>query len=194
MKLLAIPLIALTAFVLCLTYIQFNSDVSPENGVDWPLGHSPEAHQHETAQHKVPHGKPAAAITLISEGVQAIELMNSTQLELVLKSQVSDGIIDIRLKVDEALQLLSTTTQWSFDPAENSQLVLPIEVIAQRNGNHYVHLFIDHHALDGTHTARALAVEIKVGNLEEFQLFSKHSSPPPPSSATTSLKAEEEIF
>lgn len=192
MNILTIPLMALAAFVSCLVYLHFRSEDSHELA-QW-LPSAAMADEHPVVHPELPHGKPAAAIALVSDAVQTLELMHSKQLDVILQSHLSEGTVDIRLQTGESLQLLSATDQWSLNAAAHPRIVLPIEVIAQREGDHHLHIFISHLADDGTQTARALAVAFKVGEPEKMKLHSKHSAPSTLYSTTTVLEAEEEIY
>lgn len=196
MNILTIPLTALGVFVLCLGYTHFGISAAKDDAQTQPTVEirQPSVDEHELPAKDLPHGKPATAIVLVTQGVQTLELMHSRRLDLVLQNHLRDGTINIRLEAGEALQLLSFNQQWTVDAATSPRIVLPIEVMADRNGEHHLHIFIDHHSPEGTRTARALAVEFKVGNAEETKLFSKHDAATSARPTTVVLKAEEEIF
>lgn len=149
---------------------------------------------HEHAQASRSPGKPGAAITLLSESTQSLKLLQNTKLDLVLQSHLSDGTIDVSVKADDTLELLSLPRQWSFEATEDKPISLPIAVMARSNGVHHMHIFIHHRSAEGEVTHRAFAVEFSVG-VSEMQLFSKHNS-------TTinvhpevvPLSAEEQVF
>lgn len=198
MNILTIPLTALGVFVLCLTYARFGVNTTHESEQTRPGVELRQSlvHEHKLPSEELPHGKPAAAIALVTDGVQSLELMQSKKLDLVLQSRLGDGSVDIRLEAGGALQLLSASHKWTLDAATSPRIVLPIEVIAEDNGEHHLHIFIDHRNNDGKHTARALAIEFKVGAPEEMKLYSKHGTTATATAQPTNvvLKAEEEIF
>lgn len=143
------------------------------------ISHVEIVHTHNEQEHpqgSLPHGKPAAAIGLISQSIQSLNLLQRTELELVLQSHVADGTVEITIETDDALQLHSSLSQWTFSAAGNAQMVMPLEVAAQSNGTHYLHLFINHIDSAGMHTSRAFAVEFNVGVSEEVKLYAKQES------------------
>lgn len=196
MKILTI-LTAASACALFFAHVIFLADANKK--VKHALSHGHNHHQsHHQQEHppgSLPHGKPAAAIGLISQGVQSLNLLENTQLELALQSHVADGTIEITIETDLALQLRSSQNHWIFSATEYAQMVLPIEVAAQSNGTHYLHLFIDHVDNAGVHTSRAFAVEFNVGVSEHIKLYAKQQSTAADAHPQiVPLTAQEQIF
>lgn len=151
--------------------------------------------QHGGHEHaSVSPGKPAAAITLVSESMQPLKRLQSTKLEVVLESHLHDGTIDIAIKVDDPLEFLSLSRQWSFTATDGKRIILPIDIMAKSNGVHYMHIFVHHRSAEGEVTPRAFAVEFSVG-VNDMQLFSKNDSTTTnPFPKVVQLPAEEQVF
>lgn len=112
--------------------------------------------------HRSP-GKPAADVGLGNAGLQSLALHEEKTIELQVQSHLGEGTLRVMLETSPDLQLLSSETEWRFelDGAETFQV--PVTLLAHREGQHYVHLFVEHIDTDGTTSARALATEFRVG-------------------------------
>lgn len=141
------------------------------------LHHHPKARHHH--EHRSP-GKPGAAVALVGGGVQTLTLASPRDLELTLESHLTRGLVRVQLDASADLELLGAVREWNFDVDGNQTLRLPITVRANAEGQHYVHLFIEHEDVDGNTTARALAAPFHVGqrlgNLHEKSLSAAAAS------------------
>lgn len=139
--------------------------------------HHPKAHHHH--EHRSP-GKPGADVALVGGGVQTLTLASPRDLELELASHLTRGLVRIQLDASADLELLGAVREWNFDVDGNQTLRLPITLRANAEGQHYVHLFIEHEDVDGNTTARALAAPFHVGqrlgNLHEKSLSAAAAS------------------
>jgi len=117
------------------------------------------AHEHE---HRSP-GKPGADVTLASAGIRTLTLGSPSDLQLQLQSHLPAGSLHVRVEPSDDLQLLSDSRVWDFELHGEQVLTLPLTVQALVDGQHYVHLFIEHVDAEGNTSARALATELRVG-------------------------------
>jgi hypothetical protein len=116
------------------------------------------AHVHE---HRSP-GKPAADISLESAGLQALPLLETTPVNLILEAHLA-GQVRVTLQTSPQLQLVDGASEQTFHLGDSGTLELPLSLMATSEGRHYVHLFIEHTDAAGVTTARALATEFRVG-------------------------------
>ena len=101
---------------------------------------------------------------LVSPGIRTLSLGTTRNLELEIQSHLSRGSLHIRLEPSQDLQLVSDTREWNIDVTGERTLALPISIQALVEGQHYVHVFIEHIDEHGIGTARALATEFRVGD------------------------------
>lgn len=94
--------------------------------------------------------------------------------ELSLNTKNVTGHLDIQLKVGSQLRLISNQTHWTFEPRPGREITLPIEILAENSGRHYVHIFVKELRENQTLT-RALAIAIDVDT--EKSRKSEPSSP-----------------
>jgi hypothetical protein len=197
MNILTIPLVAIGIFCVALSYHQLNDDkkVSPTPIAPSANEHAGHDHENQTQgdDWRSP-GKPSASIELVSEGIYALGLMQPKSLEVVLQSHLTEGTVTVTIQTDGPLQLVSATREWSFDLAKNQEMTLPIEVIANSGGVHHMNIFIEHQAVDGTQTPRALAVEFKVGSGVEPVYSKQEISASATYPTVISLPVAEEIY
>lgn len=119
-------------------------------------------HHHHDHEHRSP-GKPGADVALTSPGIRALPLGDTRDLELAIQSHLTDGTLQIQLETSQDLQMVSGTHEWNFELNGAQTLTLPITVQALAEGQHYVHVFIEHVNDDGARTTRALATELRTG-------------------------------
>lgn len=138
-------------------------------------------------------GKPGADVELLSPGVRTFSLHQVHELELKIHSHHPQGSLHIALKPSGDLQLLSGTQEWRFELKGPSTLTLPIQVHTQVEGQHYVHIFIEHQDPNGTLTTRALATELRTGDKLQTKAYAK-SFRAGTASPYRTLPASEEIY
>jgi hypothetical protein len=122
--------------------------------------HRNNAHQHDAHEHRSP-GKPGADVALVSPGIRTLPLGDARELELAIQSHLSQGSLYIRLEPSQDLQLASGVREWHFELNGARTLTLPITVQALAEGQHYIHVFIEHIDEHGIGTTRALATELR---------------------------------
>ena len=196
MNILTIPLVAVSAFSLYLAYTQLGSSRADQPAVKSVEQLTKALATHEHGQHQVIiQGKPAAALGLISEGVQTLPLLQDQTIDVVLQNQLKDGSIYIEVASSDGLEVLSSKREWYFDAAENPQIHLPVELIATQNGVHHLNVFIQYQTDQGENSARALAVEFKVGQDKDnsVKLYAKHENNET-FAPVVSLKAKEDVY
>src|SRR5690606_20403110 len=108
-------------------------------------------------------GKPGADVTLISPQIRALPLGVASELQLEMTSHLPKGTLRVSLELSDGLTLTSGEREWQFDVEGAESVTLPIGVQADIDGQHYIHLFIEHQSENGVSSARALATEIRVG-------------------------------
>lgn len=196
MNILTVPLIAVALFLSWLIYSQLQQDAQP-NATQLPTTSdsdlriiSPEIEQQAGY---TPHGKPAAAVALQSSALQTIAPQQRKKLTLVLQSHLEDGTVDIKLDSDNGLRLVSKTQHWSLPVSGKSLIQLPVELVADSDGVHHLHLLVQHLSAEGEATSRALAVQFHAGMDDGAKLFSK-STNEGSYPALIPLEVEEEIF
>lgn len=119
-------------------------------------------HSHtDTHEHRSP-GKPAADVSLDSPGLQALALLETTQVNLALRTHLQ-GQLRISLETSPHLQLVGGGSEQVVHLDGDDTLQLPLSLMATSEGRHYVHLFVEHTDASGITTARALATEFRVG-------------------------------
>lgn len=136
------------------------------------------SHHHHTGHHhhhRSP-GKPGADVALTGPGVRTLVLGEVRSLELAIQSHMTDGTLQIQLETSQDLQMVSGTHRWDFELNGTQTLSLPIAVQALAEGQHYVHVFIEHVSDDGARTTRALATEFRVGDSFATRAYAKHFS------------------
>jgi hypothetical protein len=149
---------------------------------------TPDVHDHE---HRSP-GKPAADVHLASAGLQALPLLETTPVHLALQTHMQ-GQVRVTLETSPQLQLVKGASEQVFNLDGNGTLQLPLSLMATREGQHYVHLFIEHTDATGITTARALATEFRVGMPLMEKLFDKQLSMADPD-RLVSLPGRETIY
>lgn len=129
-----------------------------------PLELKTSAHSHHhDHEHRSP-GKPGADVALASPGIRTLTLGDTRELELEIQSHLAQGSLHIRLQPSQDLLLVSDTREWDFDLNDAHALTLPLAVQALAEGQHYIHVFIEHVDDQGVTTTRALATEFRVGD------------------------------
>lgn len=146
-------------------------------------------HQHE---HRSP-GKPGADVALVSPGIRTLTLGENSALTLEIQSHLAQGSLHIRLQPSQDLQLVSDTREWHFDLTSERAVALPITVQAVAEGQHYVHVFIEHVDQHGVTTSRALATEFRTFDESLANTYAKSFSLKNPSEYRT-LPASESIY
>jgi len=100
-------------------------------------------------------------VALVSPGIRTLPLGDARELELAIQSHLSQGSLYIRLEPSQDLQLASGVREWHFELNGARTLTLPITVQALAEGQHYIHVFIEHIDEHGIGTTRALATELR---------------------------------
>ena len=115
---------------------------------------------HHDHEHRSP-GKPGADVALAGAGIRTLAVGEIHELELAMQSHLVHGSLHVRLEPSQDLHLVSDVREWHFDVEGESVLTLPIAVQARAEGQHYVHVFIEHVDQHGVTTSRALATEFR---------------------------------
>lgn len=194
MNILTLPLAAVSAFTLCLAYAHLNQE-EPEKETFAPESadySKAELHLHDEIY--LSPGKPSAAVVLLSDGVQTLELQRPTKLNLQLQNRAIDGTVTVSVTSDNLLQLLSARQQWSFQAAQTPVINLPLELVAHADGAHHLHLFIEHVSATGAVNPRAMALQFNVGASPATMMYSKHSADNAEQPGVIRLQADEEIY
>ena len=152
----------------------------------------PEETRHAHHLHRSP-GKPGADVTLVSPGIRTLLLGDTQALELQIQSHHTHGALHIRVVPSQDLKMLSGVRQWSFELSGQQVLALPLTVQTLAEGQHYLHVFIEHIDQDGTRTSRALATEFRTADHVQTRAYAKsfHAGTASP---YRTLPAREEIY
>lgn len=169
------------------------SAVNPRLSEHVPTSSESTASTQTTRPHYRSPGKPGAEIHLVSAAIHRIPLGAIETLQLELASQLPKGSLQINVEPSEGLTLIDAKNEWHFTIDNSQNLSLPIHVRADQEGQHYVHLFVQHNAEDGAYAARALASEIRVGDMDFEPVYAK-SFKGDKASEVRSLPAQETIF
>jgi hypothetical protein len=148
--------------------------------------------RHHHHEHRSP-GKPGADVALAGPGIRTLALGETRELDLEIQSHLSQGSLHIRLEPSQDLQLVSITREWDFQLNGERSLALPIAVQALAEGQHYMHVFIEHTDPHGVGTTRALATEFRVGDGFLTNAYAKSFSMESRSDYRA-LPAREEIY
>lgn len=183
-----------TSLMLRLQESQATKAPAKESKTSLHLGH---VHLHAYGQcdhagYRSP-GKPGAEVTLASAPVQTLPLGTVETVELALASSLPPGTVRVALAASEGLALVGADREWQFSTSAGQPIVLPIHVQAATEGQHHVHLFVEHIDGEGTRSARALAAEFRVGGGSLEKAFAKSFSTAV-QSEFSSLPAREVIY
>ncbi len=129
-------------------------------------------HHLDVHAHRSP-GKPSIDVELLSPGLRSLPLAVAQTVELQLQTHLRDGFLRVHLEASGDLLFVGSTTDWEFELDGTETLRLPVELIATSDGQHYLHLFIEHRDSAGQVSARALATEFRVGVPLLKQAFAK---------------------
>lgn len=145
------------------------------------------------AHHHRSPGKPGADVALVSPGIRTLLLGDTQALELQIQSHHTHGALHIRVVPSQDLKMLSGVRQWSFELSGQQVLALPLTVQTLAEGQHYLHVFIEHIDQDGTRTSRALATEFRTADHVQTRAYAKsfHAGTASP---YRTLPAREEIY
>lgn len=116
--------------------------------------------RHKEFTHESP-GKPGAAVRFIGPSVTTMDVHEQQQLLLTLAVDTPQSV-QVSVQTDDGLTLLSARTRWEFSNAFG-EIEVPLEIYAETDGNHFVHLFITTTDPDGRQAARAMAMQVRVG-------------------------------
>lgn len=147
---------------------------------------------HHDHEHRSP-GKPGADVTMAGAGIRTLAVGETREMQLEMQSHLVQGSLHIRLEPSQDLQLVSNTQEWHFDLSGESSLKLPIAVQALAEGQHYVHVFIEHVDEHGVSTSRALATEFRTFDEPLTNAYAKSFSVESRSEYRT-LPASESIY
>jgi hypothetical protein len=133
-----------------------------------------------------PAQKDAQAVPTINVNADDHEKRSPGKIDVVLQSDLSAGKVRISVVPDESLALVSPTHEWTFDAAQSTQMILPVELFASSNGVHHLNIFVREIRADTDQaapgdegindevSARALAIEFSVGQSAGMSLLEKH--------------------
>lgn len=147
---------------------------------------------HHDHEHRSP-GKPGADVTIAGAGIRTLAVGETREMDLEMQSHLVQGSLHIRLEPSQDLQLVSNTQEWHFDLGGERSLKLPIAVQALAEGQHYVHVFIEHVDEHGVSTSRALATEFRTFDESLTKAYAKSFSVESRSEYRT-LPASESIY
>jgi hypothetical protein len=117
--------------------------------------------------------KPGAPITLGSSSLVLMDVNQSTDIEIVLNAQPSDGELQIELVPTQGLELRNTQSQQKL--SLNHAKKIPVTLFASTNGRYYLNLHLSLNDQD-SRSSRNLAVIVQVGPVVEESIKFKKTS------------------
>ncbi len=110
------------------------------------------------------HLKPGAAIRLKHNYDGHSQVGESELLRLIFSESYSTGTLNIELKAGTDLTVLPSDRNFSFDMKDESSHAIDINVNANREGKHYLQMFITTSGVDGSIKNRVFAIAFYVGD------------------------------
>lgn len=156
---------------------------------------SPQALQQQIEHDRRHHGKPGAEVFLEGRQTFTLEAGQAKTVTLKLRSDNTSDKLWVDIQPSPGLTLISATQQWQLDLSEKQQLVLPVEVMAHEDGEHYLHLYVTQRNAEGQLSTRALASAFKLGEQAQDLVHyykSEHSHKAGPT--YRSMPAQETIY
>lgn len=116
--------------------------------------------------------KPGAPVRLENSGPYRLQQGSSTDIQLVLLANASDGVMDVRITVSDDL-ILNTTSTVQFQLSPQARYELPIHITAQQQGRYYINLQVSTR-INQRESTRVLSAIVQVG--DELQLQKNQGS------------------
>lgn len=114
---------------------------------------------------KMAYQKPGAAVVLASVPSYSLDAGETKTVTIELSAMQRSGTANVAIRLDPGLLLTSADESWVFDLSQTQQLALPIEVLAEKEGRYFIHLFTQIEDPNGQRYSRAQAVVVTVGDL-----------------------------
>jgi hypothetical protein len=107
-------------------------------------------------------GKPGAAVDLLERQPFSILSGERVSLPIVLTTAYSEGEMSVTISADDALNIGEGQLAFSFDLSKTKELLLPLEVQAEKPGRFYINLHVELIS-GGQKLSRILAVIVVAG-------------------------------
>lgn len=108
--------------------------------------------------------KPGAAVRLKHNYDGHSQVGESELLRLIFSESYNTGTLNIELKAGTDLTILPSDRNFSFDMEGDSSHAIDINVNANREGKHYLQMFITTSGVDGSIKNRVFAIAFYVGD------------------------------
>lgn len=127
---------------------------------------------HEERRH---HRKPGAEVFLLSPNSYHLSAGTPKTIEVEIELPPEVGQLHVQFASESGVELLSET-EVTINTGSSKVAHLDLELRANIQGEHPLHVFTTFVDQYGNASARAMATALKVDMLEEFQLQAKHQA------------------
>ncbi len=134
--------------------------------------------------------KPGAAVQLQHRVSSPVTLAEPVSVELDISSTSPQAEVQVRLKLDDNLSLLSDQSEWQLTlGADNNPATLPVDVSLQSGDTGYIHVFVSETTGDGART-RSFAVPVRLPEAERAAAEKSKQTEP----GIIEMPAEETVY
>ncbi len=134
--------------------------------------------------------KPGAAVQLQHRVTAPVALAEPVTIELDISSTSPDLEVNVQLKLDDNLSLLSDRSDWQLKlDADNNPTTLAVEVALQSGVEAYIHVFVVENSAAGDRS-RSFAVPVRLPEAERNAAAKAKQKKP----SSIEMPAEEKIY